>query len=256
MSKKTIAKGSQIEVLLEDDKCYKIFNNDYSKVDILNEALNIATIEKTGLNIPHLHEICMTDGKWTLVIDYAKGRMLSTLFEENPDKEDEYLELFVDHQMDIHTKRCPTLSKHNDKMNRKISETNLSATLRYDLHKRIEEMPKHNYLCHGDFNPTNIIIDEDGNTTILDWSHATIGNVEADVARTYMMFMIDGKKERARKYIDLFSKKSGTPIEDILAWLPILAASQSVKDIKDQKEFLNDVIFMDKKELMELYEQI
>ena len=30
MSKKTIAKGSQIEVLLEDDKCYKIFNNDYS----------------------------------------------------------------------------------------------------------------------------------------------------------------------------------------------------------------------------------
>ena len=54
----------------------------------------------------------------------------------------------------------------------------------------------------------------------------------------------------------LFSKKSGTPIEDILAWLPILAASQSVKDIKDQKEFLNDVIFMNKKELMELYEQI
>lgn len=54
------------------------------------------------------------------------------------------------------------LNKLKDKMNRKISQADIDAAIRYDLHTRIEGMPKHNKLCHGDFNPSNIIIAEDG----------------------------------------------------------------------------------------------
>ena len=39
-------------------------------------------------------------------------------------------------------------------------------------------MPKHNKVCHGDFNPSNVIIAEDGPPYILDWSHATQGNAQ------------------------------------------------------------------------------
>ena len=62
----------------------------------------------------------------------------------------------------MHSKTCPMLNKLKDKMNRKISQSQLDATTRYDLHTRLEGMPKHNKLCHGDFNPSNIIIAEDG----------------------------------------------------------------------------------------------
>ena len=179
-------------VYRDGDQVIKVFDNDYSKADVLNEALNQARIEETGLNIPKILQVTMIEGKWAIVSEYIKGRTLDALMKENPDKYDEYLELFVDLQIEMHTKRAPLLNKLKDKMNRKISESNLDATTRYELHTRLEGMPKHNKVCHGDFNPSNIIITDEGKAYIIDWSHATQGNASADVARTYLLFWLAG----------------------------------------------------------------
>jgi thiamine kinase-like enzyme len=92
-------------------------------------------------------------------------------------------------------------------MNRKISETSLDATTRYELHTRLESMPKHKKVCHGDFNPSNIIITPDNTPYIIDWAHVTQGNASADAARTYLLFWLDGNLDIAEKYISLFCKK-------------------------------------------------
>ena len=83
-------------------------------------------------------------------------------------------------------------------MNRKISQADLDATTRYDLHTRLEGMPKHNKVCHGDFRPSNVIISEDGTPYVIDWSHATQGNASADAARTYLCFWLKGDLEVLR----------------------------------------------------------
>ena len=80
-------------------------------------------MEETGLNIPKVNEVCKVDGKWAIVSDFIEGETLSSLMEEHPEKEDEYLELFVDLQVEIHGKTAPLLNKLKDKMHRKISET-------------------------------------------------------------------------------------------------------------------------------------
>ena len=157
---------------------------------------------------------------------------------ENPEKKDEYLNMFVDLQMQVHNAKCPLLNKLKDKMNRKIGEADLDATTRYELHTRLESMPKHNKVCHGDFNPSNIIVKDDGTPYILDWSHVTQGNASADVARTYLLFWLNGEIDMAEKYLDLFCKKSDTAKQYIQKWLPIVAASQSVKGKKEEREFL------------------
>lgn len=216
----------------------KLFDESFSKANILNEALNQARVEETALNIPKLEEVCKIDGKWAIILDYVEGKTLAQLMSENPDKFDEYLELFVDLQMKVHEQRAPLLNKLKDKMNRKISEADLDATTRYDLHTRLEAMPKHNKVCHGDFNPSNIIISKDGTPFIIDWSHATQGNASADVARTYLLFWLDGNIEGAKKYLDLFCKKSDTAKQYVQKWIPIVAASQLVKGKKEEREFL------------------
>ena len=111
-------------------------------------------------------------------------------------------------------------------MNRKISQAQLDATTRYELHTRLEAMPKHGKVCHGDFNPSNIIIGEDGVPYILDWSHATQGNASADVARTYLLFWLAGDIAGADRYLDLFCEKSNTAKQYVQKWMPIVAASQ------------------------------
>lgn len=253
--KKIITERSNKRIYVEGDKCYKVFAPGYNKADILNEALNQARVEETGLHIPALQEVRMMNDEWAIVSTYIEGNTLEELMEEDPDKEEEYLERFVDIQIDMQGKRCPLLNKHWDKMNRKISQTDLSATLRYDLHNRIEAMPRHNNLCHGDFNPSNVIIDEKDEAYIIDWSHATQGNAEADSARTFLLFLLDKRKDRAKKYLDLYCEKTGCTRKQILEWLPILAASQSVKGRKNESAFLHRLIFMDETELEKLYEQ-
>ena len=235
---RVIAVRNNKTIYRDGDKCVKVFDTDYSKADVLNEALNQARIEETGLNIPKIVEVTMVEGKWAIVSEFVKGKTLQQLMDEDAEKKDEYIELLVDLQLDVHSKVCPLLNKLKDKMNRKISASELDATTRYDLHTRLEGMPKHNKVCHGDFNPSNIIITEDGTAYILDWSHATQGNASADAARTYLLFWLNGDIEGAKKYLDLFCEKSNTEKQYVQKWMPIVAASQSVKGNEKEREFL------------------
>ena len=235
---KVIAVRTNKTVYRDGDMAVKVFDSDYSKADVLNEALNQARVEETALNVPKLIEVSRIDGKWAIVSDFIPGKTLARLMEENPDKRDEYLELFVDLQLEVDSQVCPLLNKLKDKMNRKISESGLDATTRYELHTRLEGMPKHNKLCHGDFDPRNIIIRDDGTPYILDWSHATQGNASADAARTYLLFWLNGDIDGAEKYLNLFCQKSDTAKQYVQKWIPIVAASQSVKGRAEEREFL------------------
>ena len=217
--------------------CIKVFNREYSKADVLNEALNQARVEQTGLNIPKVVEVTTVDGKWAIVSEFVEGKTLAKLMAEEPEKRDEYLDLFVGIQLDILSKTDPNLTKLKDKMNRKISQADLDATTRYDLHTRLEGMPKHNKLCHGDFDPSNIIITPEGKPYIIDWAHATQGTPAADVAMTYMEFSFSDA-ELADAYLDAYCEKADMPKQLVFQWLPIVAAAELARGHKDNEEAL------------------
>lgn len=238
MSDRIIAVRTRKTVYHEGDTAVKVFDEDYAKYDVLNEALNQARVENIGINVPKILEVKTIEGKWAIVSEFIQGKTLDQLMKDNPQKKDEYLNMFVDLQIQVHAAKCPMLNKLKDKMSRKISEADLDATTRYELHTRLESMPKHIKVCHGDFNPSNIIVKDDGTPYILDWSHATQGNASADVARTYLLFWLSGDIDMAEKYLDLFCKKSDTAKQYIQKWSPIVAASQSVKGKPEEREFL------------------
>ena len=224
----------------DGDKVIKVFDESYDTTDILNEALNTARVEKTGLNIPKLEAVTKVDGKWAIVSDFIEGKTLTQLMRENPDREDEDLNLFVDIQLDVHSRTCPMLNSLMEKMQRKISATApyLDATTRYELHTRLAAMHEHRKVCHGDFHPSNVVITPDDQAFILDWAHATQGNASADVARTYLLFSLEGRQELAEKYLNLFCKKSDTAKQYVQKWIPIVAASQSLKGKPEERELL------------------
>ena len=235
---KIIAVRNNKTVFRDGERCLKIFCEDYSKSDVLNEALNQALVEKTGLNIPKITEVTTINGKWAIVSEYIKGKTLERLICENPKKKDEYIENLVDIQMEINSKDCPELSRITDKMNRSIGRTDLPATVRYDLFTRLESMPGHNKVCHGDLNPSNVIISDDGTPFVIDWPHASQGDAAADAAFTYLCFGLDGDISGADKYLGLFCKKTGIELQNVQKWLPIAAASRIVRGNAKKREFL------------------
>lgn len=216
----------------------KLFDETYPTSFVLNEALNLARMQEAGLPVPALHQVTKVDNRWAIVTEFVEGKTITELMDERPEKMQEYMDLFVTIQSDIHKHRSPMLTKLEDKMHQKISSTTLSATARYDLHTRLNALPKHNKILHGDYTTSNVIITPEGSPYVIDWAHATQGNASADAARTYLRFYLAGQADRAEMYLKTFCRHTDTALQYVQKWIPIVAASQSVKGKEEEREFL------------------
>ncbi len=235
----TIVQRDTKTVYKDNGRTIKLFVENYSKSDILNEALNHARIEETGLNVPKLLEVTKIDNRWAIIYEYIEGKTLEQLISEHPEKEEEYMKLFVDIQKEILSKRAPLLNRLKEKLKSRIELTGIGDNEKYELFTRLEGMPKHYKICHGDFNPSNIIIKEDGSVYILDWAHVTQGNASADAATTYLLYCMNNKENEGKKYLEIFSKEMQIPKENILRWIPIVAAARMAKCSEKEKLFLS-----------------
>lgn len=225
-----IAERKTKTVYRDGNKTIKLFVENYSKAAILNEALIQARVEeKTDLNMSRLLEVTKIENRWALVTKFIEGTPLDVLMREHPERQEEYLNLFVNIQLEIMSKKVPTLNRLKDKYRRKLEEADIDDTTRYELLQRLEGTKNHDKLCHGDFNPSNVIINANGEYSIIDWAHATQGNASADVAKTFLLFSLNGQTELAEKYLDLFTEKSGIERKEIQRWIPIVAAVQLKK---------------------------
>ena len=221
-----------------DDSIVKVFAETHPKADIFNEALLTARIEETGLDIPKVKGVTQIEGKWAIEIEYKDGKTLEEMMQSDRSNMDKYMSDFVDLQLKVHSKRSPLLTGMKDKIPRQINSLKiLDATTRYELLTRLESMPKHNKVCHGDFNPSNVIVGKNGKMTVVDWAHATQGNASADAAMTYLLFALKDQ-ETADLYMNIFCKKSDTARQYVQQWLPIVAAAQLTKDNELEKDFL------------------
>ena len=117
---RVIAVRNAKTIYRDGDQCVKVFNENYSKADILNEALNQARIEGIGLHVPKILGVTMIEGKWAILSEFIQGKTLSQLMKEDPDNKSKYLNMFVDLQMEVQSKTCPMLNRLKDKMSRKL----------------------------------------------------------------------------------------------------------------------------------------
>lgn len=237
-----IAKRGNKTIYRDGDRCIKLFAAGYSKADILNEALNQARVEECDLNIPKVLEVTTIEGCWAIVSEYIEGQTLSEMIGSSPEKMKEYIDLMVDLQIKVHEQKCPLLTNLRDKMFRKISLTDFDQTTKYDLQTHLEGMPRHNKVCHGDFCPSNIIITPGNVPYIIDWSHVTQGNASADVARTYLLYLLSNRKENGEYYINHFCEKTNTSRGYVEKWIRIVAASQSVKGNREETALLTRIV--------------
>ena len=221
------------------DKIIKVFDERYSKADVLNEARNEALVEEnTDLNVPALLEVSHTEEGWCLIREKIEGKTLEQLMQEEPEKAEIYMDMFVDLQLSIHGQKVAAMKRLRHKLTDQINSLkNLDATARYELATRLESMPKHTKLCHGDFNPGNVIMDDHKRLWIIDWAHAAQGNASADAAMTYLLFALEDEK-KAELYMKLFCEKSDTARQYVNRWLPIVAAAQMTKKKEKEKDFL------------------
>ena len=236
--KELLSSSETVDVYKTDhNMVVKLFKEHMPKTAALYEALTHSRVEVTGLPVPVIHEVSVIDGRWAITMDLIQGKTLAEIMKEDPANTDSYLEQMLDIQLTIHSKNVPKLSKLKDKLARQINALDeIDDIKKFELLSRLDSMPKHTKLCHGNFTPENIIINENG-TYILDWVAARQGNASADVARTYLLFALNSP-ESADQYMAMFCKKTGTSKKYVQEWLPIVAAAQLTENKESERELL------------------
>lgn len=209
------------------DKVVKVFNETKPVSDVFNEALNLARINECGIRSPRALEVTqIEDGGWALVTSKVPGTTLAEKMTADPARFYEYLEQFVDLQIEIHSFRSPLLPRQRDKYARMINSLEeLNASTRYDLLQRLDGMKLETNVCHGDFNPTNVIVGDDDQLYVCDWAHATQGAPAADAAMTYLLFALQDKQQ-ADAYLELYCDRADEPVQIVRSYLSIVAASE------------------------------
>ena len=232
----TIAMTERIQVVEKDEISYKLFDKSFEKSEIYYEAMLHSLAEASGLPVPKLRGIEEIDERVAILTDYIDGKTILQLIEEEPNKLDYYIDLFTSVHIAVLSKTIGDVKKLKHKLMKEIASAPIiSDAKKYELQMKLTSMNEHNKFCHGNLNLDNVMLDTHGDIYVLDWVAATRGNASADAASTYLNLTL-ASGEVAGKYLRCYSEKTGTPIEYINDWLPIMAAAGLNKKHLEKKE--------------------
>ncbi|MCQ2432577.1 MAG: phosphotransferase [Clostridia bacterium] len=236
---RVIAVRNNKTVYRDGDCCIKVFDKDFTKADILKEALIQARMEETSLNVPAVREVRRLGSKWAIFTDYVRGKTLERLISEQPVRKKDCIDLLIRVQREVHSLTCPGIEPLKEKLHRRILRAAvLDAETKETLLAKLTALPDDHKICHGDLGPANIIVSEYGKPYLLDWPHAALGCPAADAARSYLVFWLSGDIDGAEYYLERYSAASGIPATGIRDWMPVVAASQCARGNEKEREFL------------------
>ena len=223
--KKLVSESAKVRVFESGDKCVKVFKEpDEPKSVVFYEALTHTRVEETGFaKMPELIGAEKSDGKWTLEYSFIKGKTLDEIMHEEP-RSEELLEKMADLHIEVNNLHSAKLSSLKVYLKRSIEGLDMIDDVKkYELLTKLSALEDASAVCHGDFMPENIVVNENG-MYVVDWFKAKQGNPLADVARTYLGFCLRHRTESAEKYLKIYCRKAQVDKKAVQEWQPQSAA--------------------------------
>lgn len=229
IGQKLLERTNKVIYRSEDNQyLIKVFNHTMvPKSDVLQEATIQSRVEELNeILIPSVEEVFKIGDDWCIASKYIEGKTLDQLIEEEPSRLKEYMDKFVLLQIKMHSITASKLQTVHNLLGERINtlKGEVSASSRYELHLRLDSFNRDSKLVQLDYNLSNIVVTSDNKWYILDWAHARKGQPEADVALTYLNFMLEDKKDMAELYLKLYIKHSDIAKQVVNDYLPLLAA--------------------------------
>ncbi len=227
----------------DGNRCIKCFHDAYSKEEVLSEALNQTCMETTELHVPEVFEVSKINGKWSIVMEFIRGKTMEQYMLENPKRMQIYLEQVVDLQMQLGDQKVSMLPLQKTRILKNIARFVTDPMLLASYQVKLDALSKDAHVCHGNLEPSNIIIADDGTPYLLDWMYASSGSIAADAGPTFLSVQLRHHQEIAEMYLHTFCQKMKIDIALVREWIPLVAASRLAAANFDAREYYKALSF-------------
>lgn len=220
-----IGQGATTKIYRDGGTAVKLYA-DASYEEVCGEAERQRLAQDAGLPVPAVYGVRkLGGGAVALDMEYIDGQ---TLMHRRRDKDERLKAIheLAKLQLQVQNIRANGFPDLTCRLKWRIENSPYLDDDQKDLLlKRLTRLTDDSVnLCHGDFHPLNILNDGAVNW-IIDWVDAAAGNPLADACRTYLIFM-QYISRSAGIYLRAYCKESKAKREDVLAWLPIVAAAR------------------------------
>ncbi len=204
------------------------------------------TLFENNVNVPETFLIKLTPNSRErpyYVMEKIEGTRLDHVYYKNPEKLDQFIVMLLQELYKIHSiepnlfpqilsadiQKNPfvsieqTISRRKDFLDKYPKElSELKPVIDWLEINKTENPCKKLVVTHGDYHSQNIIVQEDSELIILDWSNINICDFREDLGFTAVTLSVGVKKNLATTIARLYEQISGNKVEN-LAYFMILA---------------------------------
>jgi len=171
----------------EDDKVLKLFYSTSSVKTIEDEYLIAKGISTTTSLVPRVYDIVHIRNRTGIVYEKIKGKMLSDYLSGNIINARKIIRKFAQTQKRISNISIENVPNHTDKLRQRISSSRLLSDPEKKTVLKYLSIINNNEICHGDYHPENVFVDQNHDFKVIDWANMFVSNKYLDIARTYYL---------------------------------------------------------------------
>ncbi|MEK3899438.1 phosphotransferase family protein [Paenibacillus sp. FSL R7-0179] len=256
MQGKVIGQGRTAEVLeYGEETILKLYREDVPEGHVDLEYRISKWVYEQGVATPQPHERVVVEGRQGILYQQIAGPTLLQQMNRKPWLNFSGFKQMAGLHYSLHQlggmgeagAQKKRLEQHI------IAAPMLETDEKTQILSRLARLPDGDKLCHGDFHPDNILMDD--KLWVIDWMTGVRGNPAADVARSVIMFSIGAmppqasvfakgflgfaRKRLTAQYVGRYLKLSGLTLAEIEAWILPVAAARLVEGLPvPEKELL------------------
>jgi uncharacterized protein (TIGR02172 family) len=240
------------------DKVIKLFKEGYREEWIKREAAIGRKIHEAGVPSPAVFDMVEIDGRRGIILQRIFGKSMLALLVKEPWRFLSLVQQLAGFQQKIHEFSTEGLPSQKERFSQVIA---LSSGILGDKAKKIIEfvdtLPEGDSICHGDLYLGNIMVSND-KLVAIDWSSAYRGDPSGDVARTCLLINTPAvppgipdivgtmstfpKWMTCRLYLNEYIRASKDKLENLDAWMLLVAAARLKSRIPGEEKWLMEII--------------
>ena len=183
----------------KDNKVLKLFYSTVNEEDIEYEYLITKSISDMTSIVPKAYDVINVKDRMGIVFEKLNGEMLSDHLARNLRNARKVIHKFAQIQKRLNNISIENFPNHTNKLKQKIMSSSLLCDPEKEIILKYLKTINRDEICHGDYHPENVFVDQDHNFRVIDWANAFVSNKYIDIAKTY--YLIKSGKTLNRKSI-------------------------------------------------------